>query len=320
MENKNVALVLSGGGARGMAHIGVIEELLKKGYRITSIAGTSIGSLIAGVYTSGKLSEFRDWVTKIGRYDVFRLMDFAISKKGFIKGEKVFTKLHEFLLDTNIENLNIPYAAVAVDIKNHREIILREGNLIEAIRASVSIPTVLLPINSNGVDLVDGGVLNPLPLDCITRTPGDLLMAVDLNSSLPYRKPKVPDVSGNHETAYLKAKELINEKWSKFHKESHRGIGYFDLVTESIYTMQMKLTQHSLEKYKPDILIEISKDACEIFGFHRAEEMIEYGRKQFKASCKIKVMLHSPLTLIRFFDYIPPSNLMIDFFFHLPDK
>jgi NTE family protein len=283
VEKKNVALVLSGGGARGMAHIGIIEELLKRGYKITSLAGTSIGSLVAGVYASGKLPEFKGWISQIGKYDVFKLMDFAISKKGFIKGEKVFTKLHEFLLDTDIKNLEIPYAAVAVDIKNHKEIVFRNGNLIEAIRASVSIPTVMKPKNYKGVDLVDGGVFNPLPLDCVSRTANDLLIAVDLNSGITYQKPKIPKTPIAHQTAYLKAKALINEKWSQFHKEGIKDIGYFDLITESIYTMQMKLTQYSLEKYKPDILIEISRDACELFEFHRSEEMIEYGRKQFKA-------------------------------------
>lgn len=284
MEKQNVALVLSGGGARGMAHIGIIEELMKSSYNITSIAGTSIGSLIAGVYASGKLIEFKEWVTQIGKYDVFKLMDFAITKRGFIKGEKVFNRLHEFLLDTDIENLSIPYAAVAVDIKNHKELVFHKGNLIEAIRASVSIPTVLLPQNFRGLDLVDGGLLNPLPLDCITRTKDDIVVAVDLNAKIPYQKSKKITGHNVHETTYLKAKGLINEKWSKFHKEENKGIGYFDLITESIYTMQMRLTQFSIEKYKPDILIEISRDACEIFGFHRSVEMIEYGRKQFKAA------------------------------------
>ncbi len=283
METKNVALVLSGGGARGMAQIGIIEELQKRGYVITSVAGTSIGSLVAGVYASGKLPEFKAWVTQIGKYDIFKLMDFAISKKGIIKGEKVFTKLHEFLLDTDIENLNIPYAAVAVDIKNHKEIIFKSGNLIEAIRASVSIPTVLKPMEYNGIDMVDGGVLNPLPLDCVARTENDLLVAVDLNSDIPYQKSRLPKIVVEHETTYLKAKELINRKWSSISKETDKGIGYFDLITESIYTMQMKLTQYALEKHKPDILLEISKDSCEIFGFHRSEEMIEYGRKQCRA-------------------------------------
>jgi NTE family protein len=281
---KNVALVLSGGGARGMAHIGIIEELLKRDYVITSVAGTSIGSLIAGVYASGKLNEFKAWITQIGKYDVFKLMDFAISKRGFIKGEKVFHKLRDFLLDTDIENLKIPFASVAVDIKNHKEIVMRSGNLIDAIRASVSIPTLILPQNFNGINLVDGGILNPLPLDCITRTDGDILVAVDLNASITYQRPKLPKIINEHESTYLRAKELINEKWSIFTTGGNKSIGYFDLITESIYTMQMRLTQYSIEKYKPEILIEISRDACEIFGFHRSKEMIEYGRKQFKAT------------------------------------
>jgi NTE family protein len=284
MEKKNVALVLSGGGARGMAHIGVIEELLKKDYRITSVAGTSIGSLIGGIYISGKLPQFRDWISRIGKYDVFKLMDFAISNKGFIKGEKVFNKLHEFLLDKNIEDMDIPYAAISVDIKNHKEIIFRTGNLIDAIRASVSIPTVLKPKIYDGIDLVDGGVLNPLPLDIVVRTPGDILIAVDLNSNIPYQKPKQPKYTSEHQTTYLKAKEMINQKWSNFHMIEHKGIGYFDLITESIYIMQMKLTQCALEKHKPDILIEISRNACELFEFHHAEEIIEYGRRQFKST------------------------------------
>jgi len=174
-----VALVLSGGGARGMAHIGVIEGIQKMGYTITSIAGTSIGALIAGIYVSGKMDEFKKWVIHVSKFDVIKLMDFAISKNGFIKGEKVFNALKKFIRDVNIEELEIPYAAVAVDIKNHKEIVFRSGPLKEAIRASVSIPTVLQPVYYNEVELVDGGVLNPLPINCIHRNDGDLLIAVD---------------------------------------------------------------------------------------------------------------------------------------------
>ncbi|MBM3435354.1 MAG: phospholipase, partial [Bacteroidetes bacterium] len=132
---KNTALVLSGGGARGLAHIGVIEELLKNGFNITSIAGTSIGSLIAGVYVSGKLPEFSNWICSIGKLEILKLLDFAIYKNGFIKGEKVFRKLQDFIDDIRIEDLEIPYAAVSVDIKNHSEVIFRSGSLVKAIRA-----------------------------------------------------------------------------------------------------------------------------------------------------------------------------------------
>jgi NTE family protein len=283
MDKKNVALVLSGGGARGLAHIGVIEELLKNGYQITSLSGTSIGSVVAGVYVSGKLTEFKDWISHVGKFDVFKLMDFAISKNGFVKGEKVFNKMREFIEDVNIEDLDIPFAAVSVDIKNHKEIVFRTGKLIEAIRASVSVPTILKPMNYKGIELVDGGLLNPLPLDCIVRNPDDLLIAVDLNTDLPYQRPRIKKYPENHGSTYLKVKEMVNEKWSKFHKgDNNKGIGLFDLITESIYTMQMKLTQTALEKHKPDILVKISRNSCDIFEFHRAEELIEYGRMQVK--------------------------------------
>lgn len=285
ITKKNVALVMSGGGARGMAHIGVIEELLKNNYDITSIAGTSIGSLIGGVYVSGKLPEFTEWICNIGKLDVLKLMDFAIHKDGFIKGEKVFKKLREFIDNVNIEDLPVPYSAVSVDILNHREMVFSSGNLPKAIRASVSIPTILRPLNYLGTELVDGGVLSPLPLNSVARTKNDILVAVNLNSDIPYpRKPKVNDHS-NFESAYLKAKDFINRKWTKTEKSKDiKGVGFFDLITESIYTMQMKLAEMAVEKYQPDILVSISRFSCELFEYYRAEELIDYGREQFKAA------------------------------------
>lgn len=286
MQNrKNVALVMSGGGARGMAHIGVIETLLKKGYTITSIAGTSIGSVIGGVYISGKLEPFREWVKSTSKLDVFRLMDFAINKAGFIKGEKVFKEIKKYLSDSDIEQLDIPYAAVAVDIKNHRQIIFKSGSLIEAIRASVSIPTVLTPIQWGETELVDGGVLNPLPLDVITRKPGDLLIAIDLNADIAYQAPPKFLTTTELSTTYDKSLEFINEKWSSFFKNGRqKRSGFFDLVTNTLYAMQMRLTQMSIQKHQPDLVIEISREACDIFEFHRADELIQYGKEQAEAA------------------------------------
>jgi NTE family protein len=282
-EVKNIALVLSGGGARGMAHIGVIEALEEEGYSITSVAGSSIGSLIGGVYLSGKLPEFEEWVMGISKFDIIRLMDFAVSKNGFIKGEKVFKELKKFIGDQNIEDLDRPYAAIAVDLRNHREIIFTKGKLVKAIRASVSIPTVLRPARYHDLDLVDGGVLNPLPLNSVHRNGSDLLVGVDLNADIPYdflfkQHVKVDSVE---QSTYEKTIEFINKKWSKyFHKDKKKSIGYFDLITQSIYTMQMKLTQLAIEKYKPDLVIGISKKSCDIYEFHRAEELRAYGKEQ----------------------------------------
>ena len=127
--SRNIALVLSGGGARGMAHIGVIEELLKRDYRITSIAGTSMGALIGGVYAQGKLEEFKNWVTGLDQLEVFKLVDLTIGKGGLVKGEKVLNKMKEFIPDTNIEDLPIPYSATAVDIIKHEEVVFRSGSV-----------------------------------------------------------------------------------------------------------------------------------------------------------------------------------------------
>lgn len=289
MENKskNVALVLSGGGARGMAHIGVIETLIDKGYNITSIAGTSIGSLIGGVYISGNLGPFKQWVQHTGKLDILKLMDFAIHKNGFIKGERVFKEIKKYVSDQDIESLPIPYAAVAVDIKNHKEFVMTSGNLISAIRASVSVPTVLRPIEYQGIELVDGGVLNPLPLDVVFRNPGDILVAVDLNADIPYTPPNGFLREPQHNKTYDKTLAFINEKWSSFfNNEKPQRSGFFDLVTHSLYAMQMKLTQLSIEKHQPDLVVEISRVACEIFEFHRAEELIQHGKERVLESLK----------------------------------
>ena len=285
-ENKDAALVLSGGGARGMAHIGAIRALEEQGFNITSIAGTSIGSLIGGIYLAGKLDEFVDWVTNISKLDILKFMDFAISKSGFIKGEKIFKKLKPFIGDARIEELPIPYAAVAVDIQNHKEIIFREGPLFEAIRASVAIPTVLRPYNHDGHNLVDGGVSNPLPLDVVKRNENDLLIAIDLNADTPYHfLRKSEEENENMHQTYEKALQFINEKWSKYFRNGKpKSIGFFDLVTQSIYAMQMKLTQVAIEQNPPNLLVKISRNSCDMFEFHRAEEMIEYGKKQMESA------------------------------------
>ena len=282
-QKQNVALVLSGGGARGMAHIGVIEKMLEKNLEITSVAGTSIGALVGGVYASGNLNAFREWVKTQSRMDVIRLMDVVISRNGFIRGEKVFKELSQFISDKNIEDLPIPYAAIAVDIKKHQEIVFTKGKLKDAIRASVSVPTVFKPKLFNGVELVDGGVLNPLPLDRVMRNDGDQLWAVDLNADIPYKQPKQNKEQENVNENYRNALDFINEKWSKYFKSGkQKSSGFFDIITMSVYAMQMKLTEIAIEKHQPDLLIQISKTACDLFEFHRSEELINYGKKQLE--------------------------------------
>lgn len=284
---RDVALVLSCGGARGIAHIGIIEELEKDGFNIHAIAGSSIGAAVGGIYAAGNLKEYADWMCELGKMDVIKLMDFAISKKGFIKGERVFKKIRHFIGDHNIEDLPIPYAAIASDIINLKEIVFTQGKLIDAIRASVSVPTLLLPYILDGVDLVDGGMLNPLPLNRVERKENDLLVAVNLNAAIPYDKPQSIETVENNESYYLKAREALNRRWSKYFnndKEKDKGLGFFDLLIGSFALMQNKISSLAIEKYNPDIVINISRDACDTLEFYKAAELIEYGREAYRKS------------------------------------
>ena len=197
MAGNNIALVLSSGGARGVAHIAVIEELLKSGNQITSIAGASMGAVIGGIYAAGKLPEFTNWLSDLDYWDVFNLLDFSISSKGFIKGEKVFKQTEPFIPKVNIEDLDIPFIAVAADIVNKKQVVYDSGDLKSAIRASVSIPTLLHPIKTNSSIIVDGGVVNPIPADLVKRQPGDKLVVVDVNANVPYVKPIVKEQEKN---------------------------------------------------------------------------------------------------------------------------
>ena len=161
-KKKDVALALSSGGARGLAHIGAIEELEAQGYRISSIAGCSMGALIGGVYAAGKLKEFREWMKTIDRKRMLELTDFSFSINHIVKGTRIIEAIMEFVPDMDIEELPIPYCAVATDWKAGREVVFRKGSLFEAIRASISLPTFYEPVRRNGMILIDGGVINPI--------------------------------------------------------------------------------------------------------------------------------------------------------------
>ena len=179
-EGKTVALVLGSGGARGYAHMGVIEVLQEQGYEISAISGASMGALIGGLYATGKMQEYKDWVTGLGQFDLLKLLDFSFGSPGAIRGEKVFGVIQEMLGDTRIEDLPIPYTAVATDLLAHKEIWFQEGTLHHAIRASAAIPSVLTPVMMNGRVLVDGGLLNPLPIIPAVAAHADLIVAVNL--------------------------------------------------------------------------------------------------------------------------------------------
>ena len=177
MKKRRVALVLAGGGARGVAHIGAIEELERQGFEISAVAGTSMGALVGGVYASGYLEPFKEWMRALDKYKVFSLVDFALSTEGLVKGDRVMEAMKELVPDVQIERMPVPFAAVAADLLTGDEVVLDSGGLYDAIRASISIPSVFRPVHRDGRVLVDGGTVNPLPLNRVRREEGDLLIA-----------------------------------------------------------------------------------------------------------------------------------------------
>ncbi|HLV77149.1 MAG TPA: patatin-like phospholipase family protein [Marinobacter sp.] len=193
-RGKTVALTLGSGGARGYAHIGAIEVLAERGYTITAISGCSMGALVGGMYAAGKMQDYKDWVTGLGQFDVLKLLDLTFNSIGAIRGDKVFSIVREILGDTLIEDLPIPYTAVATDLLARKEIWFQEGPLDRAIRASIAIPSVVTPLVLDGRVLVDGAVLNPLPIVPTIAAHADFVMAVNLSGEDEQRH-RIPETA-----------------------------------------------------------------------------------------------------------------------------
>ncbi len=277
---ENIALVLSGGGARGIAHIGVIEILEERGYKISSISGSSMGAMVGGMYAAGKLDEFKEWMCSLDKMKVFSLVDFTFSSNGLVKGDKVLNAIKEFVPDINIEELKIDFSATASDITNHKEIIYRTGSMYEAIRASIAIPTVLKPVIKDGSVIVDGGVRNNIPIENVKRKNGDLLVAVYVSADIPPVKLQISKKEEKQQkSVYL---EKINEFYRQLYKISPKSkkekLGYFTLLEQTFNSAAMKLAQLTIEKGSPDILVNISRHTCGTYDFYKAAELVEIGR------------------------------------------
>ncbi|MDX1588625.1 MAG: patatin-like phospholipase family protein [Oleiphilaceae bacterium] len=192
-QGQKVALALGSGGARGYAHIGVIEVLEEQGYEITAITGSSMGALIGGVYATGNLRAYKDWVTGLDQFDLFRLLDFSLKSPGAIRGDKVFSRLEEMIGDTRIEDLSIAYTAIATDLLAHKEVWFQKGLLRDVIRASIAIPSVITPVMMQGRVLVDGGLLNPVPIIPTMAAYADIILAVNLSGNAN-QHPNIPPI------------------------------------------------------------------------------------------------------------------------------
>ena len=268
MKNK-VALVLSSGGSKGLAHIGAINVLEKNGFEITSVSGSSIGSVIGGIYAMGELPRYTEWVKTLNKKTIWGLMDFAFSTQGLLKGENVFNKMKTFIPDRDIEEMNIPFSAIATDLINEKEVVFDKGSFYDAVRASVAIPTVFTPVKYKDTILVDGGVLNPLPIDHVKRSEDDLLVVVNL-----YGDKIKKDIK---EKENPKSVTLINKFIKLIYSGDKRNSSYFSLLNETTSTMIHRIAKLSIEKYQPDIVVNIPADSAGTFAFYKYGELIQLG-------------------------------------------
>ena len=275
---RNVALVLSSGGARGLAHVGAIDELTSSGYRIRSIAGSSMGALVGGVYATGKLKEFKEWMMSIDKRKMFSLMDLSLSISHIVKGDKVIDALKSFVPDVNIEDLPIEYKAVATDWENGREVVYDKGSLFEAIRASISIPLFFNPVWREDMVLVDGGIINPLPLKQGSQMSGELLVAVNVSGSYWGGQMKLKQ---NIE----KMKELRRSKPMSFIESllpSGINVNYITLMQRMSCIMMQQIAAMSIQLYKPDIVVEIPTNRFSSFDFDKFVKISNYGQLKMR--------------------------------------
>jgi len=288
-----VSLVLGSGGARGLAHIGVIEWLGENGYDIKSISGSSMGALVGGIYAAGELDTYKHWVTALDRTDVVRMLDLSFGWSGLLKGERIINRLRDLIGDRNIEDLPISYTAVASDIERGKEVWLSRGSLFDAIRASIAVPLVFTPHEINGRKLLDGGLLNPLPVAPTLRDQNDITISVNVDArpartSIPRetqteetRPDDEPGAEGkdtDQDSYRERLQSFLQELQGRFGSHNEKEWGFFDVMMLSIETMQSSIVRMKTAAYTPDFTLQISGDAARAYEFYRAAELIQLGR------------------------------------------
>lgn len=308
-----IALALGSGGARGYAHIGVINELHERGYEIVGVAGSSMGALVGGLHAAGKLDEFAHWAGSLTQRAVLRLLDPSLTSPGVLRAEKILDAVRDILGDVTIESLPIPYTSVATDLIAGKSVWLQRGPLDDAIRASIAIPGIFTPHVLDGRLLADGGILDPLPMAPLSAVNADLTIAVSLSGGDPAvrlseHEPRVTtewlsrmwrsttallDTSTAQRVMDSPAAKSVLSRFSSSLEDgaeaaeplSDTGIpalprlGSFEIMNRTIDIAQSALARHTLATYPPDLLIEVPRNACRSLEYHRADEVIEIGQE-----------------------------------------
>jgi NTE family protein len=307
--SRRVALALGSGGARGYAHIGAIEVLEERGYQIVTVAGSSMGALVGGLHAAGKLDVYTEWALGLTQLDVLRLLDVSLSAPGVLRAEKIFARVRDLFDGVLIEDLPVPFTAVATDLFARKAVWFQQGPADVAVRASLAIPGLFAPVMLNGRLLVDGGVMDPVPIGPTAAVHADITIAVDLGGERSGQADGPPERETAAErpvdewldrfrrgASRLLDRDMVRSFTSRFGIASEdeqeaeprpsgeavealpEGVSRFDLMNQSLEAMQSVLTRYRLAGNPPDVLVTVPKDACRSLDFHRAADMIELGR------------------------------------------
>jgi NTE family protein len=307
-----VAVALGGGGARGYAHIGILQVLEERGYDIVSIAGSSMGALVGGLYAADGLDAFSAWVRSLTHRDVLRLYDLSPRAPGAIRAEKIFARVSDILGDARIEDLPLEFTAVATDLEAGEERWLQEGPVDAAIRASVALPGFMTPVVMHGRLLADGGLLNPLPLAPTAAARADLTVAVAVagqqrtptDTTAAAARPRggyradafrrtatqvlASDVVrgiGTRLAALRSAPpgrttpEIAEEVTEAVFEALPAGLRTLDVMELSLEAVRTAVMRQALADHPPDVLITVPRSSCRTLDFHKAEELIGLGRR-----------------------------------------
>ena len=309
-DRPRIALSLGSGGARGYAHVGVIDEIEDRGWEVVGIAGASMGALVGGLYAAGGLPAYREWIESMSRRDVLRMMDPAFKGAGAIRADRIMRRIDEILDGRLIEDLPVPYTAVATDLIAQAEVWFTEGPVVDAIRASIAIPMVITPVQRDGRLLADGGILNPVPVIPLAAVRADAVIAVNLSgNSRGGNAPEPPVAPGqplvrlprlrlpslnvaeprllSMMTHRLRAKgEQGDDALEQVPVETHGPPGAaaaievstLDVIDRSLQTLENTVQRYRLAGYPPDVMVNVPADACGTLDFHRGTEMIDLGR------------------------------------------
>lgn len=277
-----VALVLGAGGARGLAQIGVIQALQARDVRIVAVAGSSSGALVGAVYAAGRLQAFSDWLLGLSRREMLWLLDPTFGAPSLLAGRRLMAALRELTGDVRIEQLPVDFTAVAVDLMRQREVWLREGDLWDAVRASIAIPGVFAPYRLHGRELVDGGLLAPLPITATRLSDAHRLIAVDMHG-WPQRPPGQP-ADPKRERGEVAPPRARLSRWlarqAMGEQAAASPFGFTELMARSLDTMQAQIARVQMALDPPELVIRIPRDVCQFYEFWRARELIAVGRAE----------------------------------------